>query len=522
MTAFAQGSDSGPVQRRSRIALSLSRVDRALFAATVCMMAAILWLTPRLPLIDLPQHAAQVALWRDLLLGNSPWAGLVHINLLTPYLIGYGLMLPLSFVMPVEAAARLVLVAALVGQIGACILLRRALGGDRRLDWLFVFGSFGFAWQWGFLTFLVAAPLGLVFLWAALRHAREPRLDTAVVAIALGLALLLSHGLVFLAFVAIGGLLVLSKARSWFRANPLVALLPYATLGGACLLFRLLSAQQEGAFHHDEVIYGIETWYRPIAAFVFQAGMELDGQQGVLACVAAALFIPIVLGSAFNGRESALIAAGLALVFLALPTYAFQTGFLFERFALFVMPFYAFQFRAVPSISARRDAAGLAFAVGASWLLLGMEAMRLVAFAQESRPFETVLAAAEPGHRALGLIFDRDSPSAHNSFAYMHYASWYQADKHGFVDFNFAFFPPQVVRFRPAMTPPVRSMSARSSAIFDWNRTGADAYTYFFVRGDADDVATVERKSRCGLDTVAADGSWTLLKRRSCGLVSQP
>src|SRR3954451_16068160 len=86
--------------------LNSERLLRWLFMFTVLCSALIFWLAPHPPMIDLPQHAAQVTLLRDMLLGQSPWADYFHINVFTPYIIGYGLALPLSFIMPIAAAMK--------------------------------------------------------------------------------------------------------------------------------------------------------------------------------------------------------------------------------------------------------------------------------------------------------------------------------------------------------------------------------------------------------------------------------
>ena len=85
------------------------RLLRFLFMFTALCGALIFWLARHPPMIDLPQHAAQVTLLRDMLLGQSPWADLFRINPFTPYIIGYGLALPLSLIMPIAAAMKLLL-----------------------------------------------------------------------------------------------------------------------------------------------------------------------------------------------------------------------------------------------------------------------------------------------------------------------------------------------------------------------------------------------------------------------------
>jgi hypothetical protein len=50
---------------------------------------ALIWHTPFLPLLDLPQHLAQITLLSDLWLGQSPFAHDIWINWTTPYLLFY-------------------------------------------------------------------------------------------------------------------------------------------------------------------------------------------------------------------------------------------------------------------------------------------------------------------------------------------------------------------------------------------------------------------------------------------------
>ena len=84
------------------------RIDfaRVGFIATVVLAGATFWISPLLPMTDL--DAAQVTLWRDLLLGTSKWQSFLYINYFTPYLMGYSLALPLSFVTNSLITAQLV------------------------------------------------------------------------------------------------------------------------------------------------------------------------------------------------------------------------------------------------------------------------------------------------------------------------------------------------------------------------------------------------------------------------------
>ena len=507
------GSSRRRIARVSVLPIDAAPVERLLFAVTIAFAAGLVWLAERPPMVDLPQHAAQVALWRDLILGRSGWSDVVRINLLTPYLIGYAFTLPFSFVLPMEDAVRLVLSLAFIGYMGACIALRRSFGGDARLDWLFFFGFYGFAWQFGFLTFLVAAPVALLFLVVSNRFAKQPTPGGAGTVVCVGVVVLLSHGLQFAFVLGVGGLIAIG--RNWMAGirRSAIAIAPFIALATITIAFRWVTAQSEGAMHFDAVKYGEPLWLRPLATIVFATGLDLGGTLVLPALTLLAFFAPRFRGAVLQ-RGMELVPFAVLLVWLAvLPNYAFQTGFLFERFALYLIPFFALMFR--PSQSPEPGWTFVPLAC-ATWLMLGVVGYRIHGFEGEARGFETVLRAAAPEKRALALVFDPVSEAASNRLAYMHFASWYQADKAGFVDFNFAAFHPQIVRFRPGMTPSVDQSIGRYPERFDGNAAVERLYDYVFVRGSSADIAGLIAKSGCPLAVRAADAPWTLLERGNC------
>ena len=81
-----------------------ANIARIAFIVTVAFAGATFWFAPHPPMTDLAQHAGQVALLHDLLLGHSKWQSLIYVNYFTPYLMGTVLAVPLSFVMSATAA----------------------------------------------------------------------------------------------------------------------------------------------------------------------------------------------------------------------------------------------------------------------------------------------------------------------------------------------------------------------------------------------------------------------------------
>lgn len=501
-----------PIQARPAAPALLVRV---LFCLTALAAATVPWLAARPPMVDLPQHAAQVALWRDLLAGTSPWNGLVAVNLPTPYLIGYAAMLPLVALVPAVTAAKLVLSAAVLGFVAGCVALRRAVGGDPRLDWLAPVGLFGYAWQWGFVTFLAAAPFGLWLLVLAVRQAAMPDRRRAGGIVALGLACLFAHALVFLMAGFLGGLLALLALARRRYAGTVLTLGPWLLLGLAFVLLRLATMGDAGAFQLGD-INGPPVLDRPRLMLGYVTEVDGAGTVWPRPALLLMLLAPVALRLRFNRQDGVWLFGGLVALLLCLPFYAFETAGLVNRFALFLPPFSALAFARGERPTGRGGGAVVVVLIGCCWSLVGLAWSRTLAFGPEAAAFETVLAAAAPGQRALALVADPGSPAAANPQAYRHWPSWYGADKHGFVDFNFAAFPPQVVRFRPGQRPAVDAGIGWDPARYDWAAPEARLYRYVVLRGDDAFTAAMRRASPCRLDVAATAGPWTLLERTGC------
>jgi hypothetical protein len=199
----------------------------------------------------------------------------------------------------------------------------------------------------------------------------------------------------------------------------------------------------------------------------------------------------LLLGVRLNRNKAAIVPIAVLLLWIVLvPDTAMETYFVGSRFAAVFLPFVALLFAPAPAPGWR-----LLPIVLLTWATLGVQVARLLAFADESRAFEEVLAAAEPGHRAQQQVLDMTSRAAGTPMAYQNFALWYQTEKAGFVDFNFAAYRTQVVRFRD---PKAQTELA------------ASAYRYVFARGAAPHAAD------CRWQLRKASGPWTLLENVGC------
>jgi len=497
-------------------------IERLAFVATVIFAGVTFWFAPRLPITDLPQHAAQVAVWHDLLLGTSKWQPLLYVNYLTPYMTGYSLALLLSFIMPVSTALKLVLALAYYSFVAACVALRKRLGGDRRMDWLFIPGFFGFAYVLGFYTFLVAAPIGVLFVLLAYRFADRPTPALGVVLFLADLVLFFSHGLVFLFANCIGGILLLQRRPQLTRLLP--AMLPYVAIGLWCMFYALVHLRFEGV--SSTGLPGVSWGWDPSRLYflIFSIGLPFGhAQAGNIFALLVVLMLaaPLLLGARLNWcAPEAFVPLGVTLLVWALvPTAvpAAGTWFIYQRFALFLLPFYGLIFRA-PDSTPRCVLCRLWLPL-LCWVALAIHAERLLAFTKESAAFDDVLAATQPGHRALGVIFNSASAAAGSDGAYLHFPLWYQAEKGGFVDFNFAGFQQQVVRYRPDRVPPVFGTSAwawNPGRGIDWTQDQASIYRYFFVRREVPLPPGYFPAGRCEPVLLKSVGAWSVFENVNC------
>jgi hypothetical protein len=515
------GSVAAVVRPQAWFRVKNASIERLAFLATVLFAGATFWFAPRPPMTDLAQHAGQIALWRDLLMGTSKWESLVYINYFTPYLLGYGLALLASFVLPVAAALKVVLALAYYGFVAACVALRRQLGGDRRLDWLFVPAFFGYAYAWGFYTFLVAAPFGVLLIVVAHRYAERPTVVRGAVLLLCDLTLFFAHGLVFLFANIIGGAFLLLKGRRLAQLLP--ALLPYAAVGLWCTVYTLVRLRVETSSVGDPFdvnwAWDLTRLNFPLFAMTWPVGFyRSDLSFGLLAVLLLAT--PLMLGARLN-RQDATVFVPFAVticVWLVVPDGWMNSWSLYQRFALFLLPFYALLFR--PPASPRRGIVRQALLPLICWSFLAIHTQWLLAFADESAAFDDVLAATEPGHRALSLVFEPVGTATLNAGAYWHFPLWYQAEKGGFVDYNGAGWVGPVVRFRPDRVPAAFVVGARFEwrhpRYFDWMRDHAGIYRYFFVRHEGPLPQGYFPSGQCAPRLLKSAGEWSVYENVNC------
>lgn len=423
----------------------------AVAALAVLGTLAVVWGFPALPATDLPQHEAQVALWTRL--DPQRYA----LQLFTPYLLPTALARLLAYVLSVPAAVRVVLSLALLGLPAASWALVRRTGGD---PWWALAGfplAFGFAFRWGFLSYMVALPLVLVLLTLAWAVRERPTRANQLALGLLGLALFFTHAIGWGAGVLVGCAVLLApqperdlKARA-LRCLPLLATAPIALIWVARTAGRTNPMFLTGADPASAMQWNLTPARLP--GFLSD---DLLGGGTDATLAAAALLLALALGAARLRREPARWLPAALLLGLALlaPWRALGTSHVPGRFAALAV------LAALPALTPRAATpprrlarAGLAL-VALAWPIALL--VEVATFDREqAAPLREVAAqVVRPGDRIYGWVLDPKLPPRIGD-PLLHLAVGLTATHDVTVEPSFARSFAPVVVYRPGAVHPL-------------------------------------------------------------------
>ncbi len=496
---------------------------RHLFAAALLLCACValvpLWSVKYPPMVDLPQHAAQVFVWSHFDDPAFDFPGVYSLNYRTPYLLGYALTRVFAVFLPMHAALKMVVSATVLGLPLALWHLLSVTGGDR---WWALLGfplAYGFAFYWGFLNFLVAVPVAVLFVAAGLRAVGEPSWRRGWVLGALALAVFMSHALAFAVTVPAVGLVALTGCVSppgspegdgggLRRAVRLIV--PLALPALLVPLWVLLAGRYDAAVGVAQGnVWAESPWERLVDLPLLLVGAPQSkglwwlGGLGVLLAV---LTFGVVHRRPVHLWMPVLVAA--AIFFLA-PNRALGTWFVYPRLAVF-LPLFALVPLGVASASWRRRGARAALvALVLGWSLFLIPGFRAVD--RDARGFDQLLEEMAPGRRVLGLIFEPGLRHQLGLPVFGHFHLWYQGTKGGRVEYSFAMSFQSLVRYREGVSPLAQPGLAHQPDRFDWQRDGR--FDYFVVRSDTALGPVLFADATAPVTLVRRAGSWWLYHR---------
>jgi len=481
-----------------------SREFRWAFAIASVAALLPLWVGEYLPMIDLPQHMAQVAIgkaWGD---PSYHYQDFYQVNWVINHVLARLLAGLLSLFVSVPVAIKLVLSLSIIGFPLSVVWLLRGLRGDPFWALPAFAIAYGYAFNWGFFDFMLAAPLAVLLIAAGNAYATAPSRRRALALVGLAYLCFFTHILALGLGALIAGATI-AVARSPRRARlwglcALASVLP--AVAGIVWATRYLSPPSSTS-PPFETAYGVQRFHELLS---YQLGL-LDPDWRQAAIGAVLLGLPFAMGGRPSRDARRWVALALTLcVFFALPKDMFGVAFVYGRYAVFVLPALVIALR--PGPRAPRLLRWLS--LGLVVTQLGLVSARVLAFDREASSLNVVLARMLPNKRVLYLATHSESAIVAHP-AYLHFGCYYQVKRGGPVDFSFAEFFANRYRYRKEQDPNLPPNLEWEPRQFRWAAHGGDRYDYLLVRGPVHEPWFSDTGVR--YTTVAAHGPWKALAR---------
>ncbi|MFO0681814.1 MAG: hypothetical protein U0234_07175 [Sandaracinus sp.] len=502
--------------------------------ATVALAWPLL-VTEWLPFADYPQHLGTIAAIHGQ--GRPDIAQYFVVDYfrsqyLVPYVLGDWLAYPFG----VEGAGRLTAVLFIATLPIAVALYLREHGRPAILGAVTAGIALHVFVFWGFLNYSAGMVTGVLALAAMTRLHRAPDLRNALLLALAALVCFYSHAQLFLWFglACIVQTLFLAPVAGWKRSARVAGIAALAALPSVLAVWvwlRVSNVVEQGEAGSRSGLAAqvtdapptfspVDELLRDWLSHSFAAYTDHAGERIALEMLTLVLFLVALRGapspaaptspppSAPAGSPSGSLAQRLAALWKTrapVETYTSRApeAVLVLTFALYL--FAPFSYRFIEPINHRFLPLALALLPVLGPLSLGPRARWAVAalscalsihvgmihtahFAEtdeEMGDLAAVLEETRPGHRLLGLIYDRQSSVVGVAPVYLHVHQYYQARVGGLACFSFVEFPKSPVLYRPGTEPP--PFPPR----FEWmpqsydHHVYGDAFDYWLVRHEA-------------------------------------
>lgn len=480
--------------------MALSRWQRAYLICATAAAAPFL-ATYRLPMADLPQHAAQVTFWKFLQDACYHFQATYDFNALTPYLGGYAVARFLATAMTVNTALKVVTYAAVLLLPLAMKRVTDRAGLDPTIALLGFPLGFGFAFYWGFFNFLLAVPLGLIVIVGAFEldptdHRRSFRMAV------LSFVLFAAHALVFVAAVGLALVAVLCRVgfrRAWPALLALAAPLPL-------FLLWTLNSRLHETRAQVPMLWQWTPW-RPLEMLAHLVSSDF-AMEAILVGVLLAAIVAIS-GVQLTRERGRLLVAAVALAgYLFGPHGALGQIFMYQRFAAFaaIVSLLAFE-RGKPLV---RPALLRWLAVTTAVLWMAVLTVRFSHFHGDADGFDRLVDLL-PANRSVLLLnvvpVSEDVPGV----PFLHFSGYYQERLGGRIGWSFASNFPIVLRFVPGVHNLVTPGSTYDPRFFNPERD--TNFDYLVVRAPGDMTATIFPGMADRIRLEARTGMWWLYRR---------
>ena len=457
-----------------------------------------IWVPKYLPMIDLPQHAAQVDIWKNLNNTNYHYANIFFVNWYTPYISTFILSLFFHEFFGIQEALKITITLSLLGLPFSLLFLLKETNSD---SWLAVAGfpvSFSFGFYWGFLSYILAVPLGVIFVALGLGYFRRPRFLNGLIVSMLGVLLFFTHALVFGICGIILGIIGIKYIKSVkiLVINIAPYIIPIIVLSGWYFYgshpsFESITLWGKPLPHRlNELSHTLLSNTSRRSSFLFGIGLFISPLMCMdFSKIRIRQIIPFIV---------------VLLSFLFGPDYTFGIAIVYERLPLMIYVYFLCLFP-ISVISWRLNIGRIAITMLSTiWLIYVV--INNLAFDKEARSFDKILAIMEPHKRVLSLVYDEASLLYPES--YKHFAAWYQAIKGGEIGNSFAIAFKSPIQYKQNVHPDV--LISEDPRTGEWVKRSL--FDYYLVREKESDKSFENQMNKPEMTLLTQSEEWKLFQ----------
>jgi hypothetical protein len=493
---------------------SLTRPDRAganywaLWGLCTALAAALILVPEYLPMVDLPQHAAQVAIWLDWHDPDLGYSQVYRRGPLPPAFATTALCFALAHVMSVEMALRVVLAASAVAIPIVVRSLLTEVGGNPWWAFLSFPIGFGFPFGFGFVNFYLGVPVALLLIMLAIRYSQRPSGIRAASVFGTTLVLFAIHAIAFGFGSLVAGSIILARSpnvrSAIVRAAPVLLVIPVG-------LAWIMTVRQTEPMTQVPV-QGLLGLHRLVLFPIYLIGER--GSPILYFFVLLMLAAPFGEGARFSNRPWRWIAFAVSVtLYLVAPHYILGTAFIYQRLVVFIIPGLLLVLDPPSGNEDRkRPLWPSEVAPALALLLLVSVGIRFWRFSVETGDLTGILSQIPRGARVLYMPVRSDSATSPFP-VYLHSGMWHQVRRGGVTDFSFARHHMNRFRYCEGAAPPLPLTFNFAPDVFDWDRHWGDTFDYFLVRSHEDNRTRLFKEAEDRVTLVDRRDAWWLFRR---------
>ena len=451
------------------------------------------WIVRHPPLQDLPFHLATIRVIHDFNDPNLHFSDFYNLEIFKTAYVGYYLVASFFAYFLGSYKANILMMCLYLG--GTPLAIRElliALKKDERLCLFAIPLGVNVMFTYGLLPFVIGFPVMFLGMAYAARDIEKPTRRTGIILGVLGVVCFFAHVLPFFLFGVVYALFFpWETPRKWVRAAlpaiPSVILAAWWFFGSAAGKAAETKHGQGGGLFASPPL---DVSFSQILQWSTNVFSDQSDEKWLLVLVIVAI---VALGFSQGERDqSSPLSRRYFIVvlvciggFVSLADHLGDVWLLAQRFPVPGL-LCAIPLLRMPRAPTRRIIAtlGLLYACYGSVI---NTCQHFIKFELEDvGDFDEAIASMAPGKKVCGLIYDKGSSVVPNA-VFLHFVSYYQAEKGGLVMFSYAGFPHWPFTYKPDQFPPPGKM-----ARLRWEWTPEQTpineiypyYDYVLVRGN--------------------------------------